>query len=74
MAATPRDDPTVPSRNGYTEFETDDGATLFWRNCEISGCPNCVCIRMSPSLCYVHGIAFGAFTVEEFEQDRRSHL
>ena len=60
------------TRRGYEEFELDDGETLFWPRCEINGCESCICMGMSKSLCYPHGIEFGAFTVEEFEANRRS--
>lgn len=58
------------SRRGCDEFETEDGDTLVWPRCEITGCQNGICAGMSKSLCYPHGIEFGAFTVEEFEADR----
>jgi hypothetical protein len=57
-------------RRGFEEFELDSGETLLWPRCEISGCPMNVCIGMSKSLCYPHGIEFGAFTKEQFEADR----
>lgn len=57
-------------RRGYEEFELEDGTGLSWARCEITDCPNCVCLGMSKSLCYPHGIEFGAFTKEEFEADR----
>lgn len=43
---------------------------IAWPRCEIDGCPNGICIDMSKSLCYPHGIEFKAFTVEEFEANR----
>lgn len=58
-------------RRGYQEFEMDDGDILEWPRCEISGCDAGVCIGMSKSLCYQHGIEFGAFTKEQFEADRK---
>lgn len=61
---------TGPSRRGFEEFEMEDGTQLFWARCEIADCPNGVCAGMSKSLCYPHGIEFGAFTVEAFEADR----
>lgn len=57
-------------RRGSDEFECENGDTLLWPRCEISGCESGVCIGMSKSLCYPHGIAFGAFTEDEFERDR----
>ena len=57
-------------RRGEDEFECDDGTTFWWPLCEITGCPHYVCRGMSLSLCYPHGIEFGAFTKEEFERSR----
>lgn len=64
----------VPPRRGYTEFECEDGEIIQWPNCEITGCPNGVCMGMSLSLCYPHGIEFKAFTKEEFEEDRKYNV
>lgn len=60
-------------RRGIQEFELEDGTTLEWPRCEINGCQNGICFGMSLSLCYPHGIEFGAFTKEQFEEDRRKH-
>lgn len=57
-------------RRGYEEFELEDGTEVKWARCEINDCPNCVCIGMSLSLCYPHGIEFGFFTKEQFEANR----
>lgn len=57
-------------RRGADEFEDPDGTTFLWPLCEIDGCQAYVCRGMSKSLCYPHGIEFGAFTKEEFEADR----
>ncbi len=62
---------TGPSRRGFEEFELEDGTELYWARCEINGCPNGICSGMSNSLCYPHGIEFGAFTEAEFEADRK---
>lgn len=59
------------ARRGFTVVEYEGHEPINWQNCEISGCPNGICMGMSLSLCYPHGIEFGAFTVEEFEADRR---
>jgi hypothetical protein len=59
-------------RRGYEEYELEDGDTLYWPRCEINGCENNVCVGMSKSLCYPHGIEFGAFTKEQFEADRKA--
>lgn len=56
-------------RRGFDEVEYEgDGDALAWPRCEISGCPHGICIGMSKSLCYPHGIEFGAFTKEEFDR------
>ena len=60
---------TGPARRGYEEFECE-GEDIMWRRCEITDCPNCVCMGMSNSLCYPHGIEFDAFTKEQFDTDR----
>lgn len=60
-------------RRGAEEFDFGDGTVLVWPRCEITGCPNNVCLRMSNSLCYQHGIEFGEFTKEEFEAERRAY-
>ena len=57
-------------RRGWDEFEEEGGETLLWPRCEITACKNGVCIGMSKSLCYPHGIELGAFTKEQFEADR----
>ena len=57
------------TRRGFETFEDENGV-FDWPRCEITGCQNFVCQGMSLSLCYPHGIEFGAFTVEEFEADR----
>lgn len=59
-------------RRGYDEVTIDDD-TYLWPRCEITNCPNGVCIGVSKSLCYPHGIEFGAFTKEEFDRYRKSH-
>jgi len=59
------------TRRGYGEFELEDGETLLWPRCEINGCEAFVCVGMSKSLCYPHGIEFGAFTKEEFDSQLR---
>lgn len=61
-----------PTRRGYEEFELENGETFLWPKCEITDCPNCVCMGMSKSLCYPHGIEFKSFTVEEFEANRKA--
>lgn len=63
----------IEPRRGFTEYDYE-GELVKWPNCEITSCPNGVCLGMSLSLCYPHGIEFGAFTVEEFEADRKARL
>ncbi len=60
------------ARRGVAEFKLEDGNTLLWPRCEITDCPNGVCVHMSKSLCYVHGIEFKVFTEEEFEANRKA--
>lgn len=59
-------------RRGAEPIEYDDGKKLLWPRCEISNCTAFICIGMSKSLCYPHGIEFGAFTKEQFEADRKT--
>jgi hypothetical protein len=61
----------VPHRRGYELCQYEDEPEFLWPRCEITGCPNNVCLGMSESLCYPHGIEFGSFTEEQFEEDRR---
>lgn len=61
------------TRRGVEEFECDDGTTFEWPRCEISGCSAYVCLRMSNSLCYPHGIEFGEFTKEQFDVERKAY-
>lgn len=58
-------------RRGYDEVEYEGYEPLAWPRCEITGCEAFICIGMSKSLCYPHGIEFGAFTKEQFEENRR---
>jgi len=60
-------------RRGHDEFELEDGETLLWPRCEITDCPNNICIGISKSLCYTHGIEFGAFTEAEVEANRAAN-
>jgi hypothetical protein len=57
-------------RRGWGKIELDDGETLLWPRCEISNCEAYICVGMSKSLCYPHGIEFGAFTEAEVEENR----
>lgn len=59
-------------RRGWDEFEMENGDILLWPCCEITGCTAGVCIGMSKSLCYPHGIELGEFTVEQFEANRKA--
>ena len=62
------------ARRGHEEFELEDGDTLLWPRCEITDCLNGVCVHMSKSLCYPHGIEFGAFTEAQFEANRLKRM
>jgi len=57
-------------RIGYKEVDYGYGP-FAWPRCEITSCANCVCIGMSKSLCYPHGIEFGAFTEAQFKENRK---
>lgn len=57
-------------RRGADRFRTEFGEEFDWPRCEMTGCPNNVCLGMSKSLCYTHGIELGAFTKEEFDRAR----
>lgn len=58
-------------RRGYDLIDMDD-ELLAWPKCEITNCNAYICVGMSKSLCYPHGIKFKAFTVEQFEENRRA--
>lgn len=60
-------------RRGYQLLDFGDGP-IAWPNCEIADCENGICFHMSKSLCYPHGIEFGAFTKAEFETNRLARL
>lgn len=62
------------NRRGVIEFEDDNGTPFDWPRCEINDCPNGIAFHMSNSLCYPHGIEFGAFTEAEFETNRLARL
>lgn len=68
-----RVDYSIPFRRGMEEVEID-GDTYLWPRCEISNCEAFICVGMSKSLCYPHGIELKAFTKEEFELDRKLKL
>lgn len=71
LVTFPEVDINQPPRRGYTEVDIlENDYVIAWPNCEIDGCENGVCIGMSKSLCYPHGIEFGAFTEEEWEANR----
>lgn len=62
------------NRRGVIEFECEDGSELHWPRCEITNCENGICIGMSKSLCYPHGIEFNEFTKEQFEESRKTGM
>ena len=63
---------TFPRRD-TVEFQYENGPPFKWARCEITGCQNFVCLRMSNSLCYPHGIEFGEFTKEQFDAERKAY-
>lgn len=65
----------IALRRGYELVDIEEpNEILAWPRCEITNCSNGICIGMSKSLCYPHGIEFGAFTEEEFEENRRKRF
>jgi hypothetical protein len=66
----PEVDYTREPRRGFDLVQYGDDDPVLWPRCEITDCPNGICIGMSKSLCYPHGIEFGAFTEAEFEANR----
>lgn len=67
----PEVDYSIEPRRGFECVDMDD-YEILWPRCEITGCEAGVCIGMSKSLCYPHGIEFKAFTEEEFEANRKA--
>ncbi|MCW2194981.1 hypothetical protein AB7M45_007754 [Bradyrhizobium elkanii] len=59
-------------RRGSALVCCEEEEPILWPRCEITGCENGICIGMSKSLCYPHGIEFGSFTKEQFEAYRAS--
>lgn len=57
-------------RRGADLIEYEGEEPILWPRCEITGCEHGICVGMSKSLCYPHGIELGAFTKEQFEADR----
>jgi hypothetical protein len=72
LTGFPEYDYSIEPRRGYTEVECEDTDPILWPNCEITGCENGICVGMSNSLCYPHGIEFGEFTKEQFEANRKA--
>jgi hypothetical protein len=64
-------DYSIEPRRGFELVEYDN-EYIVWPRCEITGCEAGVCIGMSKSLCYPHGIEFKAFTEAEFEANRKA--
>lgn len=56
-------------REGYTRFEMEDGSFLMWKDCEIRGCVNQVCVNRSARFCFPHSPADESF-VELIERDK----
>ncbi len=49
----------MPDR-GYQEFQNEDGSTFQWKRCEVPGCPNMICRRLSAIWCWPHTMSGGA--------------
>lgn len=43
----------------YTIFVREDGTTFNWKDCEVLGCPNQICVPMSSKFCYPHALRGG---------------
>ncbi len=43
----------------YTTFENEDGSTFDWKDCVVPGCPNQVCLGVSPVFCHPHALRGG---------------
>ena len=72
LVGFPEVDYSIEPRRGFEVVEYEGYDPILWPKCEITGCENGVCIGMSKSLCYLHGIEFKAFTEEEFEANRKA--
>lgn len=59
-------------RRGSDLIDYGDGQDILWHRCEMTACENGVCIGLSKSLCYPHGLELGAFTKEQFDAERNS--
>lgn len=46
-------------RAGYTLFEDEDGNEWWWKDCEVPGCENQVCVNMSDRFCWPHAMSGG---------------
>lgn len=56
---------------GHTLFVGEHGP-FWWKNCEISGCPNQICIGRSERFCWPHSA--GDKTVEQMIRDAETEL
>jgi hypothetical protein len=43
----------------YTLFEDEHGDLFEWKDCEVAGCPNQVCIGRSDHYCWPHWLMGG---------------
>jgi len=39
---------------GHTLFTDEDGDTFWWKDCEVLGCDNQVCVWLSDTKCHPH--------------------
>ncbi len=53
----------------HTLFQNEDGATFWWKDCEITGCPNQVCTWKSDRFCWPHSDS--GQTVDEIIAEHR---
>jgi len=52
----------------HTEFRNEDGTTFLWKDCEIPGCPNQICLAKDEArYCYPHSSS--GKTLEEIIAD-----
>lgn len=53
----------------YTEFEFEDGTTFLWKDCEVPGCTNQVCLWLSDKYCWPHSMMGGDPNKELIEDE-----
>lgn len=57
-----------------TLFEDDDGNQFLWKDCEVTGCPNQVCLGKSDCYCWPHWLMGGGTNVKEQLDHDRSRI